>query len=82
MFGRSRKTNRKRSPIICLGAGSILLWTGLATGGCNQPDIRGDTFPHDETFRYSGTVRPTDDDLECFGFSNKARQIEQNLGAR
>ena len=68
--------------MLGLAVGSILMPVGLVTGGCNQPGIRGNAFPHDETFQWSGTVRPPDNDIECFGFSNKARKIEQNLGAR
>ena len=53
--------------------------------GCKAFDVRelrGDSFREDETFSWSGRLRPPDKDVDCVGFSNKARQIEQDFGAR
>jgi len=73
---------QKRLPFGWLLAGSLLATAALASGGCNSLDVRGDSFPTDETFQWSGRVRPADKDLESFGFSNKARQIEKDCGVR
>jgi hypothetical protein len=82
MPGRSQKTNRKRPILLWLVVGSIFMSAGLAAGGCNHLNLRGEPFAHDETFRWSGNIRPADSSIECVGFSNKARQIEQDFGAR
>ena len=44
-------------------------------------DLRGEPFTKDPTFDWSGRLRQNDNQVESFGFSNKARQIEQDLGA-
>jgi hypothetical protein len=69
-------------PIGRIAAASLLTSACLFLGGCNSFALRGDSFPRDETFQWSGRVRPPDSEIDCSGFSNKARQIEQDLGAR
>ncbi len=54
----------------------------LVVSGCANFDLRGDGFPKDETYDWTNRVRPADENAELFGFSNKARQIERNCGAR
>lgn len=54
----------------------------LGISGCANLNLRGDDFPKDETYDWSRRVRPADENVELFGFSNKARQIERNCGAR
>jgi hypothetical protein len=50
--------------------------------GCAGFNARGDGFPKDETFDSVGKARPVDQTVDSFGFSNKARQIERDFGAR
>ena len=58
--------------------GSLVVFVG----GCNTMDLRGGSFPHDETFEWPAKTRAGDGEIECFGFSNKACEIEQSCGAR
>jgi hypothetical protein len=61
----------------------------LALSGCQHVDsgrqhvdLRGEKFPEDELSGLSRRLRPRDTETEPAGMSNKARQIEGNLGAR
>jgi len=54
----------------------------LALSGCANCDLRGEPFPDESLFPWSGQVRQRGEQKEFFGFSNKARQIEQDLGVR
>ena len=63
-------------------AGILLFLAFLTTPGCANLNLRGDSFAKDETFDWTGTVRQADNEVDFFGFSNKARQIERNFGAR
>ena len=54
----------------------------LAMAGCTNLDLRGEQFRDDAAFDWSGEVRQSSDQADFFGFSNKARQIERNCGAR
>ncbi len=52
----------------------------LVLPGCAKVNLRGESFKEDEL---SGTVRqlrPRDQNAEPWGVSNKALQIERNLG--
>lgn len=60
----------------------LLIGICLAPCGCTTFDLRGETFPHDDTFDVARRVRHDSRQSEFFGFSNKARRIEENLGAR
>lgn len=73
-------SNRKRTPRIgrCLGIGLVAVCLGLT--GCNSWNLRGDGF-NDDSGRAIRPYRPTDNDIRFFGFSNKAREIEQDFGA-
>lgn len=62
--------------------GALLLAGSMFLSGCSSLDLRGGPFARDETFNWMGRVRPADENINPFGFSNKAREIEQNLGAR
>ena len=64
----------------CCAAAALLVCLGLA--GCQAMHLRGESFPDDELSRTARESRPTDNVPEAFSFSNKARQIEHNLGAR
>ena len=57
--------------IVCLGL----------TGCCNW-GLRGEEFPENDLSKLPRQFRAADPDLEPFAFSNKARQIERNLGCR
>ncbi len=59
--------------------------TGLAClvlAGCTNLDLRGEPFRDDAAFDWSGQVRQSSDRADFFGFSNKARQVEKDLGVR
>jgi hypothetical protein len=60
----------------------FVLTISLGLSGCANMNLRGDNFPKDETYDWTGHVRPADENVEPFGFSNKARQIEKNCGVR
>lgn len=54
---------------------------GILLGGCAPLNVRGDPFARDETFESVGSVRKPDQEIDYFGVSTKARQIERHLGA-
>ena len=54
----------------------------LGFAGCAGFNTRGDGFAKDETFDSVSQARPVDETIDSFGFSNKARQIEHDFGAR
>jgi hypothetical protein len=62
---------------------AFLCWLMLGLCGCTGwPDFRGPGFgSSDQEFAKLG-ARKDGADLSSFGASGKARQIEQNLGAR
>ncbi len=47
-----------------------------------NPGFRGEPFSDDAAFDWAGNVRKPNDDSDFFGFSNKARQVEKDLGCR
>ena len=61
---------------------ALLAPAWAASPGCSSLDLRGDSFAKDEAFDWSGRLRQPDEQVELFGFSNKARQIERDFGAR
>ena len=60
----------------------FVLTISLGVSGCANLNLRGDGFPKDDAYDWSSRVRPADENVELFGFSNKARQIEKNCGVR
>ncbi len=62
-------------------AAAVLALT-LSAAGCANFNMRGDGFAQDETFDSTGQYRTSEDSADLFGFSNKARQIERDCGAR
>lgn len=54
----------------------------LGITGCCDWNLRGDHFAEDDLSTLPQQFRPVDPDGEPFTFSNKARQIERNLGYR
>ena len=69
---------------VRLSFGGLVFALAICLGftGCANMNLRGDGFPKDETYDWTGSVRPTDGNVELFGFSNKARQIERDCGVR
>jgi len=55
---------------------------GLCLAGCTSMNMRGDEFQHDPALELGRQMRVPDRQGEFFGFSNKARQIEGNVGLR
>ncbi|MBN1911654.1 MAG: hypothetical protein JW818_18070 [Pirellulales bacterium] len=51
----------------------------LCMSGCARLDLRGPGFARDDAFDWSGSVRRPDEQVEFFGFSNKAREIESHV---
>lgn len=63
----------------CFGIGLFAMCLGLS--GCASWNMRGDGF-NDDSGRAIRQLRPTDNDVHFWGFTNKAREIEQDFGAR
>jgi hypothetical protein len=61
---------------------ALLAPAWAASPGCSSLDLRGEPFAKDAAFDWSGRVRQPDEQVGLFGFSNKARQIERDFGAR
>jgi hypothetical protein len=61
------------TPAVALGAAMFV--------GCNNVNVRGDGLP--ETFTDSAKIkRPDEKESKPFGFSQKARDIEADLGVK
>lgn len=58
----------------------VLFQVGLS--GCRSWDLRGESFPEDDFSSMPKRLRPFEPGSEAFGVSNKALQIERNLGFR
>ena len=54
----------------------------LVVSGCKSWNLRGEEFTDNSLSDFCGQCRQSDDTLETWAFSNKAQQIERNLGAR
>jgi len=70
---------------IRMGRWCCLVTLGLCLAGlsgCARMDIRGEPFPQDDLATWPGTLRQGGVEPEYFGFSNKARRIEENLGVQ
>ncbi len=52
----------------------------LGLAGCARFNLRGDPFPEDDISALSRQLRPHDTNAEAWGASNKALQIENDLG--
>ena len=74
-------SSRKRMPRFgrCFGIGLVAVCLGLS--GCESWNVRGDGFADDDASRTIRQFRPTDSDVHFWGFTNKAREIEQDFGA-
>ena len=58
----------------------VVLGCAGLSGCCQWPNLMGPHFQHDEFFESGQKLRKPDRDNEFFGASNKAREIESNLG--
>jgi hypothetical protein len=63
---------------LCVAAASIL----LAAPGCARMNLRGEPFPEEPMSDMVQRLRQVDDQAQSFAFSNKARQIDRDLGVR
>ncbi len=61
-------------------AASALLLLGLMLPGCTKANLRGDAFAQDEWSTLPQSFRRADQPGSASAYSNKARQIERNLG--
>jgi hypothetical protein len=52
----------------------------LGLSGCSRFDLRGESFKEDELSGTFRQLRPRDTKAEPWGVSNKALQIEKDLG--
>jgi hypothetical protein len=58
-----------------------ILTLSLAISGCCSPaHLRGESYPEDELSSFIGQFRQPGGDDDAFVFSNKAKQINRNLG--
>jgi hypothetical protein len=60
---------------------AALVAVSLGLSGCCNWNLRGEKF-NDETGTQLRQMRKPDNDVRFWGFSNKAREIEQDFGAR
>lgn len=59
--------------------GAVLVFCLTFTGCCNM-DLCGGSLREDDLSAMPKQMRPAERNNEAFGFSNKAKQIERNLG--
>lgn len=59
-----------------------LVLVGLGLPGCQSWNVRGEQFAEDDFSSMPRGLRPFEPGSEAFGVSNKALQIERNLGFR
>ena len=52
----------------------------LGTAGCSPMNLRGEPFADNELSNFAGELRHADQTGPSDAFSNKARQIDRNLG--
>ena len=57
-----------------------LLAVCLGVSGCTNLNLRGEGFPDNDLSDLAGQIRRGDQDVHSDAFSNKARQIDRNLG--
>lgn len=64
------------------GLWAAMLAACLVLPACSAPQLRGDPFPEDESTRLLQKLRRADATDRSHAFSNKAQQIERDLGFR
>ena len=81
--GQDRRLAMRRGPLwprqalsaMCLAAAALL------ASGCTTPNWRGDGYG-DETSRWGERLRSPTKNVEGYGYSTRAQEIEHNLGVR
>jgi len=83
-FGTAPQLAAQRNWLRALLAMPVALHVSLVAccliAGCRGVDLRGEPFPDDHLSRAGRQLRVPERESESFAFSNKARQIERNLG--
>jgi hypothetical protein len=67
--------------LACLG-GLAAVVLCLATSGCSNWNLRGESYQDDNMTATIRKSRPPANKSEFWGFSNKARQIEEDFGGQ
>jgi hypothetical protein len=78
---RYNPTLSKTGRLVRVG-GAALLGLCLGLAGCKQLDLCGPKFDPDPASDWARELRVPDKKNEFWGVSNKARQIEEDLGVR
>lgn len=60
---------------------ALVACLGLS-GGCQSSNLRGDNFQDDSLASQARQMRPHDRNNELFGVTNKAQQIEKDVGVQ
>jgi len=69
----------RNSRFVCLSGLAVAL-VCLGLSGCSSWNLRGAGFKDDSMSATVRQARPPTGNTEFWGFSNKARQIEQDCG--
>ncbi len=59
---------------------AVLVIAVLALPGCKLLNLGGEKYEPDPALEWGRQLRPVDQESEFSGVSNKARQIERNVG--
>lgn len=73
----SRQIERRPSGRWCWG---LVLVGSVVLAGCAQFNPRGGSYREDDAATTFKQLRATERSGESFGFTNKAKQIEQDFG--
>jgi hypothetical protein len=68
-----------KSRLVRLG-GLAMVLVSLGLSGCASWNMRGDRFADNDLADTARSARPKGENTEFWGFSNKARQIEEDCG--
>lgn len=63
---------------LCVATATLL----LPASGCAPMNLRGEPFPQEPMSDLVQRLRQVDERAQSFAFSNKARQIDRDLGVR
>jgi len=77
---RALQRTWRRALLALPVAVQVCLVTCCLIAGCRSVDLRGEPFPDDPLSRAGRQLRVPERESEPFALSNKARQIERNLG--
>ena len=82
-LNQNRATKTLRPVAVSASASSQMArrsTLGLMLPGCTKANLRGDAFAQDEWSTLPQSFRRADQPGSASAYSNKARQIERNLG--